>query len=57
MRAKEYEISVLKEALQDKEAIAGEKIADIRNKLSQAEKSISMRVEHEYAAILEKKEQ
>ena len=43
--------------MEDREAIAGEKISDARLKLNQAEKSISKRVEQEYAAILEKKEQ
>ena len=42
--------------MEDREAIAGEKISDARLKLNQAEKSISKRVEQEYAAILEKKE-
>ena len=57
LRAKEYEIQTLYEQLEDREAIAGEKISDARLKLNQAEKSISKRVEQEYAAILEKKEQ
>ena len=42
--------------LQDREAIAQERITDARQKLNKAEKSITHRVENEYAAILEKKE-
>ena len=57
MRAKEYEIQMLQDQLEDKEAIAGEKINDARIKLNNAEKSISKRVENEYAVILERKEQ
>ena len=38
------------------EAINADRVNDARNKLSKAEKSITQRVESEYAAILEKKE-
>jgi hypothetical protein len=48
---------MLNEMLEDREAIAGERLSDARIRLNQAEKSIGKRVEQEYSAILEKKEQ
>lgn len=56
MRAKDFEVTELRNTLQDNKSIADGKIQDARQRLTQAEKRIAMRVEQEYATVLEKKD-
>jgi hypothetical protein len=48
LRAKEIEIAHLYEKYQDRQAIDGEKLATVKTKLANAEKSVYHKIETEY---------